>query len=150
MNFQFTKLSESYPIDAKGQAVKIEGKCVSYENQCAVRLSRAIYKATNINIFDGTNYTKKLGPVCTADGITHARGAEELFKHLKKYLGPPKKLSPKSRKGIAGRKGIVFFKDIKHFRGGRGDHIDLWDGSATKTGEYFSEAKEVWFWDIKN
>lgn len=47
---------------------------------------------------------------------------------------------------MASKKGIVLFKDIKGFRSGRGDHIDLWDGKATITGEYFQLSKEVWFW----
>jgi len=39
----------------------------------------------------------------------------------------------------------VFFKDLS---GHAIDHIDLWDGSRTKTGWYDS-ATELWFWELK-
>lgn len=35
--------------------------------------------------------------------------------------------------------GIVLFKDIRGFRGGRGDHLDIWTGTRTTTGrKYFN------------
>ena len=46
-------------------------------------------------------------------------------------------------------KGIIFFKDIDGFRGGVGDHIDLWDGRQATGGAYFDSAMAVWFWEIK-
>ncbi|MBK7086168.1 MAG: hypothetical protein IPH53_16480 [Flavobacteriales bacterium] len=85
------------------------------------------------------------------NGHKLATGAEALAKHLEKSLG----LAVKgvSKDDIKGKKGIVFFKDIKGFDNGSsgpdsGDHIDLWDGVKAKSGEYFSEAKSVWFWEV--
>lgn len=149
MELIFKDLDSKYPIDDKGKPIKIKGACSSFEHQCAIRLSRAIQQSTNLDIFTGTDYTKKLGPVCKDGEYKHARGAEELAKYLVKRLSKPKKFKPPSRTELKGKKGIIFFKDIKGFRNGIGDHIDLWDGNGTKTGHYFDSAKEVWFWDLR-
>ena len=90
------------------------------------------------------NYTE---PKCKHG---HARGAESLANYLRNKIGRPKisTTADDGIKGTAGKTGIVFFKDIMGFREGRGDHIDLWDGSTTKTGSYFDVCKQIWFYEL--
>ena len=47
--------------------------------------------------------------------------------------------------GISGRKGVVCFMNIPGY-GGQG-HIDVWDGSQTKTGAYW-DSQTIWFWEL--
>lgn len=154
MELSFDKLLKNYPVDEGGNRIKILGGCAKQINQCAIRLSHAIHKSTNKDIFASYSFmTKsglKSGQVCTANEKAHARGAEELAKHLAKQenLGAPKKYKPPSKASLKGKTGVVFFKNIKGFRNGQGDHIDIWDGSNTKTGEYFKDSEEVWFWKL--
>lgn len=132
----FESLSTHYPTE------RINGGCTNYENQCAIRLSYALSGA-------GTPIDSYTDPTCTVGDQKFARGAESLANFLYKRFGIPEKhLSAVARERIAKRTGIVFFKDIAGFRGGIGDHIDLWDGSATKTGEYFTSSSQVWFWEL--
>lgn len=111
----------------------------SWANQCAIRLSMALQKA-------GLSFAGYGDPVC-AHG--HARGAESLANFLWKAIGPAFKYSQGAESRVANQKGIIFFKDISGFRGGQGDHIDLWNGYNTKSGEYFQESGEVWFWPLQ-
>lgn len=113
----------------------IEG-CDVYQNQCAMRVSKALIDSG----FPLSNYTD---PKCGA----YARGAESLANHLwRKWGRPDIYTNPLTAKGrVQGRKGIILFKDLF---GGPGDHIDLWNGSGTKTGEYFKPCKQVWFFEL--
>lgn len=132
----FQSLSTHYPSE------RINGGCTNYENQCAIRLSHALSGA-------GMPIDSYTDPTCTVGDQKYARGAESLANYLYNRLGIPEKhSSANARKNISDRTGIVFFKDIAGFRGGIGDHIDLWDGSATRTGEYFPSCSEVWFWHL--
>lgn len=109
-----------------------------WENQCAIRLSVALTDA-------GFKLTEYRDPLCKHH---HARGAESLASYLRHQVGRPKIYTNAgdARAGIRDKTGIVFFKDITGFRGGRGDHIDLWDGRAAVTGEYFDACVQTWFW----
>ena len=109
-------------------------------NQCAIRISLCLIDAG----FQLTNYTE---PRCKHG---HARGAESLASYLWQQVGPPKiaKTSDQGIKNVTGKTGLVFFKDIKGFRGGIGDHIDLWNAGLTKTGDYFDSCKQTWFWPV--
>ena len=81
----------------------------------------------------------------------HARGAESLANHLWRSWGRPRIFSNPSsakRSMSTGGSGIVFFKDIAGFRNGIGDHIDLWNGFRTMTGEYFDSCNQVWFFSL--
>lgn len=111
-----------------------------FENQCAIRMSIALIKSG----FKLTHYTE---PLCKHG---HARGAEALAVYLKKYAGMPQvyKNADQARKSLGYKTGMVFFKDLTGFRGGRGDHFDLYFWGQTKTGEYFDFCKESWFWEV--
>lgn len=133
---RFDVLSRTYPTELQPCEQGREREW----NQCAIRLSLTLEGAG----FALKAYTE---PTCRHG---HARGAESLATYLWRHVGPPKRswTALEARAKIVGRQGIVFFKDIDGFRGGRGDHIDLWDGRETRTGEYFVRAKEVWFWPV--
>ena len=130
---RFNLLLDSYPSE---NAPCDQG----WDNQCAIRVSVALVDAG----FKLTNYTD---PLCKHG---HARGAESLANYLWKQIGPPKILkdAAKAKAHTKSKTGIVFFRNITGFRGGLGDHIDLWNQSATITGEYFDVSAETWFWSI--
>jgi hypothetical protein len=111
-----------------------------WENQCAIRMSIALEGA-------GFSLGDYSDPKCSHG---HARGAESLANHLWRSLARPQIFSNPSgaKSSLLSKRGIVFFKDISGFRNGTGDHIDCWDGTATKTGEYFSYCKQVWFFGL--
>lgn len=132
MTVTFDQLVANYPDDRFPCA---DG----WANQCALRMSVALEGAG----FDFAGYSD---PTCSHG---HARGAESLANHLWRTWGRPTiYANPSSAKGsLAGRQGVIFFKDIAGFRNGSGDHIDLWK-PGTMTGEYFSYCKQVWFYTV--
>ncbi|MEM6993733.1 MAG: type VI secretion system amidase effector protein Tae4 [Myxococcota bacterium] len=111
-----------------------------YANQCALRMSVALDDS-------GFSFSDYTDPLCSHG---HARGAESLANHLWRTWGRPKiyKASSSVKGSLSHSRGIVFFKDISGFREGNGDHIDLWDGNRTMTGEYFSSCNQVWFFGL--
>jgi hypothetical protein len=130
MPVDFATLRDSYPTD--------RSPCGDgWENQCAIRMSIALQGAG----FDFAGYGD---PLCSHG---HARGAESLANHLWREWGAPRVFRDGSsaKRSIGTSQGIVLFKDITGFRGGTGDHIDLWTGTSTMTGEYFNHCKQVWF-----
>jgi hypothetical protein len=130
---RFKQLIDSYPQEASPCDQK-------WDNQCAIRLSICLVDSG----FKLVGYTD---PKCKHG---HARGAESLANYLWIQAGPPfiYKDSGKGKIGTKSKTGVIFFKNITGFRGGLGDHIDLWDKTATMTGEYFNVSKEIWFWNI--
>lgn len=130
MSISFDDLNANYPTTGK----PCDGP---WANQCAIRMSIALAKSG----FDLSKYTD---PTC-AHG--HARGAESLANYLWRKLGRPQILKTATAAAIKTR-GIIFFKDIAGFRGGIGDHIDLWNGAKTRTGAYFGKCKQVWFFRL--
>lgn len=119
-----------------------------YINQCAIRLSMALNGERTLTVDKGT-YTE---PKC-AHG--HARGAESLANWLYDKIGRPKIYTDgaDAKKKIAGKNGIIFFKDCFQRDGEatrRGDHIDLWDGFTGRTyNDDANLASQVWFWELK-
>jgi hypothetical protein len=111
-----------------------------WENQCAIRMSICL-------LGSGFHFVNYRDPICQHG---HARGAESLANYLWRQVGRPR-ISTTSGAGRAWaleRRGIVLFRNISGFRGGRGDHIDLWDRTEAMTGEYFDRAAETWFWNV--
>lgn len=108
-------------------------------NQCAVRLSRALIDS---GVPMDSDYQGKL---CRHG---YARGAQDLGAFLKKKWGvrdygfeAPNKIPPQ----LSGKKGVIMFANIPDFDGQ--GHIDLWDGTRTRTGSYWS-ANPIWFWEL--
>ncbi len=132
LRIQFSRLWSSYPA--------VQMPCDGpYDNQCAIRLSIALIGAG----FALGGYTE---PRCKHG---HARGAESLAQFLTRSARPERFAAAIAQNRVSGRSGILFFRNLAGFRGGVGDHIDVWDGSATKTGAYFSISQEVWFWPVQ-
>ncbi|PRQ06737.1 type VI secretion system amidase effector protein Tae4 [Enhygromyxa salina] len=130
MGVSYGSLRESYPTD--------RSPCGDgWGNQCAIRMSIALEGA-------GFSFKGYGDPMCSHG---HARGAESLANHLWREWGRPQVITTPStaKRGIGTSSGIILFKDIAGFRGGSGDHIDLWNGIGTMTGEYFSACNQVWF-----
>lgn len=136
----FVSLWANYPSDIHPCNQTNTDGTKTWSNQCAIRMSLTLISSG----FHLTNYTE---PKCKHG---HARGAESLANYLLSQAGMPKiaKTAEAGKKNVAGKKGLVFFKDITGFRGGLGDHFDLWDGASTKTGEYFDSCKQSWFWEV--
>ncbi|QQO52766.1 MAG: hypothetical protein N838_04655 [Thiohalocapsa sp. PB-PSB1] len=130
---RFQKLLDSYPDET---APCDQG----WGNQCAIRMSIALVD-TGFKLIDYKD------PLCKHG---HARGAKSLANYLWKQAGPPfvSDTAAKGKSRTKSKTGIISFKNIAGFRGGLGDHIDLWDKNATMTGEYFDDCKETWFWSI--
>jgi hypothetical protein len=103
-----------------------------YENQCAIRMSLTLNAELTIKINKQT-YSE---PKCSHG---HARGAESLANWLwRHHLGRPTVFSEgvKAKAALAGKTGIIFFKDCFTRTGQTartGDHIDLWNKGTTKT-----------------
>ena len=128
-------------------------------NQCAVRMSVALCRSMNDDIFgpyDGGLHSDQCcaGPV----PCRHISSAQTLFRHLQRKLGFAFERLATGAAGISGRKGIVFFDDVFIRRNGTaGDHIDFWDGrtytneatgAGAPTGDLpmFDDARRgVWF-----
>lgn len=128
----------------------------AYANQCAVRLSRSVIES-------GIDFSDYPEPTCKGEGSfqgsSYARGAESLANYLYVKFGKNKTRrvfiinrnatqGGAAKKQLMHRKGIIFFRNIEGFRNGIGDHIDLWDGQQTTSGEYFNDSVEIWFWEI--
>jgi len=119
--------------------LRIGDKCAPYPNQCAIRMSRVINETDGelLNNFVGEN-------VCVSAGEMHVRGAQSLADHIEKDRGVPEiyEDGAKAREAMKGRTGIVFFDKVN---ANGTDHIDLWNGVNTQTGEYFNSNKIKFF-----
>lgn len=133
VTIQFAELSTHYPSE---QYPCADG----WDNQCAIRMSIAL-EGAGLSLADYHAHTCSHG---------HARGAEALASYLRNRLGRPQVFAnPSSAKAsLRSRRGIIFFKDITDFHNGTGDHIDLWDGSSTRRGQYFSRCRQAWFFNL--
>jgi hypothetical protein len=132
LRVQFQTLWGSYPSNH----MPCDGP---YDNQCAIRLSIALVGAG----FSFGGYTE---PRCKHG---HARGAESLAQFLSRAARPERLAPATAEASVAGRTGVVFFRNLPGFRGGQGDHIDVWNGTRTQTGAYFARCQEVWFWPVQ-
>jgi hypothetical protein len=142
----FINLWNSYPQYSPGSPV-CDGP---WANQCAIRVSIALCGERTLPVNSST-YSE---PRCSHG---HARGAESLANWLwkKAQIGPPRIYSNSAadRAKLLTKTGIIFYKDFYlqlNDAPGQptGDHIDLWDRGQTKSGDYFYEAKAVWFWEL--
>jgi hypothetical protein len=127
----------------------------AFENQCAIRLGESLRKSgVNFNTFKGAKCWHGHKPA-------HILRAEELATWLKSSFSPFKNVIEfegiNGFSSIAGKKGIIFFKDY-YGPAQQGDHIDLWNGSrltrysswfqfAFSDGRHYSDAT-VWFWAV--
>jgi hypothetical protein len=121
----------------------------NFANQCAIRLSVAMIGA-------GVSLASYRGVFCWfGHGRTHALRVEELGKWLhaqSSVFGVRERVRGANATSahFSGRTGIIMCRDFWG-RGTRGDHIDLWDGSAMAGGaaDYIDRSDDVWFWKIR-
>ena len=135
----FQSMWNSYPSERLPCGDQNRNGELSWKNQCSIRVSLALIGA-------GFPLIEYSDPKCSHG---QARGAESLANYLWRQVGRPQiaKNASDARKMVSqGMPGIVFFRNLDGFRGGEGDHIDLWNCVTTKTGQYFESCREVWFW----
>jgi hypothetical protein len=128
----FSKLWESYPGGHPYSDSKTGKPPKGYENQCAIKVSKAIHGA-------GIQMKSFNGASVTMDDLKTAVVATQLADWLKlqPFCGLPKE--PENITGkeweskIKSRSGIIYFENYWHRQGetkvATGDHIDLWNGS---------------------
>lgn len=116
---------------------------LNMSNQCAIRVSRALIGAGfPKSKFKSGSYTGKLCP------HGYARGAQDLAAMLGRIWGRRTVgwASPGGvPEGASAYKGVICFMNIPGY-GGQG-HIDLWNGSTTKTGAYWG-SETIWLWNM--
>lgn len=119
------------------------GCSMALPNQCAIRMSRCLIAGGwSKDAFKSTQYPGKVCP------HGYARGAQDLGAFLAKRWGNRTlgfSAPGSAPSAVSGRKGVVCFMNIPGFSGQ--GHIDLWDGSGTKTGDYWS-SQTIWFWEL--
>lgn len=136
----FNLLFANYPEDRQPCKELDQDGNIKYENQCALRVSVCLEKSG----FKLVNNDKKK---CKHG---HIRGAESLGRYLHKQSKRPKvyKNPAAGAKQIGEKMGIILFRNIDGFRGGQGDHIDLWIAGKTMTGDYSAHCQEIKFWEL--
>jgi hypothetical protein len=143
-------------------------------NQCAVRMSIALYRAGfGLESFPRRDRVHSGNGNCETNGAAHVLGALELARFLREALGDPQTFSPARRgRGCAAAfneirpaHGIVYFNNCFRREGeatAQGDHIDLFNGAQyfnqilrpraagdeTTGGDLFGRADGVWFWPL--
>jgi len=129
----FANLWESYPSGRPYVDHKTGKPPKGYENQCAIKVSKAIHGA-------GIEMKSFRGASVKLNNRNAAILATQLANWLKlqPFCGLPKE--PENITGkdweskIKGRSGIIYFEDYWRRAGEThtttGDHIDLWDGSS--------------------
>lgn len=129
----FSVLWASYPSRHPYVDPKTGKPPKGYENQCAIRVSKAIHGA-------GVEMKSFKGASVQLDGLKAAIGATQLADWLKlqPFCGLPSEPENVTGKDweskIKSRSGIIYFENYWHRPGetttASGDHIDLWNGSS--------------------
>ncbi|MFV8358393.1 T6SS effector amidase Tae4 family protein, partial [Flavobacterium sp. XS1P32] len=126
----------------------------NYQNACAIRISRALnYSRKPIPIFKN-----KLGEQKSEkgkDNLNYILDASSLLAYmLKSYSdNPPLHLEGKTPgeylKALKGKWGIYIMipKNSKSF--GASGHADFFSQTGCLSGCYFSDADEIYFWELK-
>jgi hypothetical protein len=125
-----------------------------YENQCAVRMGRAL-AANDIYMvpFKGARCGLPNHEPTGDDPAGHILRARELANYLRSQtgkLGNVKIYKKATPKDFEDKRGIMFIQKPTEARGL--DHIDLWDGRGLKQKtaniSWISACDQVWFWDL--
>ena len=128
----FQKLWDSYPSDQPYIDQKTGKPPTGYENQCAIKVSKAIH-GTGIEMKSFTGSSVLVNNLKTAVGATQLAN----WLKLQPFCGLPKEPENITEKEweskIKGKTGIVYFENYWYRTGetktASGDHIDLWNGS---------------------
>jgi hypothetical protein len=142
--YLFEKHYTKIDVDADN-ASTIAGLKKRVVNACAVRLSYAFNhisghqipsspKGVSGNVWKGLNGNYILGSLGFARYLTAQYGTPATHKpsvHLTDYRD---------------RRGMIFY-DVRGWANAYG-HVALWDGTKGWRGEFFKEARKVWFWEM--
>lgn len=104
-------------------------------NQCGVRMSVAICRAINQDIFDNFTGRNLHSTRCcageTANKYRHLARAQDLYDYLNNGLGYNFVESTRNPSDLIESPGIIFFENcFPNERGGVGSHIDYWNGDT--------------------
>ncbi|MGV3347003.1 type VI secretion system amidase effector protein Tae4 [Enterobacteriaceae bacterium LUAb1] len=131
----FDELWSAYPSD-KIKHLDPRTRKDIFEDHCAINVSEALYKCgVLMKTFKDTRCWNCPTPDATTKRGIHAIRAQELSDYLvtRPFAGCPSPLvltGNNFEKKVAGKTGIIFFKDY-WLRGNEkhptGDHIDLWN-----------------------
>jgi hypothetical protein len=141
---QFNKLWANHPYPKNPCDKK------TFTNQCAIRMGVALEKSgVDTNSFD-TKYPNRRCYPGFKHTPRHILAAQELANWMQTktlVFGSAEIHKKVTSNDFKARKGIVFIQN----GWGPTDHIDLWNGAAMKGGfpNYFTQGKEVWFWELK-
>lgn len=126
------------------QASAIAGLKKTVTNACAVRLSYALNCIAGHEIPHDPPGVR--GHVWQGVNGNFILGSKGFANYLTRTYGEPTKISPSvHQQDHAGRRGIVFF-DVRTWDDANG-HVALWDGTKGYRGQFFDEAKQIWFWE---
>lgn len=171
----FKTLWDNFPDadDLKKKCFNKQAKSAApFENYCAILMSECLIKS-------GVTLDKcpPRYKCWSHTGARHVILAEDLAGWLAKSpppgFGKPEKIPPTTfQKALAGRTGMVFFKDYwqrstksgkESFENRSGDHIDLWNKNRITEGSMayravieflglvsdLNKSREILFWEVK-
>ena len=114
-------------------------------NACAVRMSYAFNHISGHEI--PAQPAGVHGHVWTGVRGHYILGSKGFANYITKTYGDPEVHKPKHhQEHYTDRKGILFF-DVRGWADAYG-HVALWDGEKGWRGQFFEEAKKVWFWEM--
>ena len=127
VNFGLPHTEGRYPC-RRSRDLDIGGPRIT--NQCAVRMSVALCRSMNNDIFGAfTGGNVHSTNCCSGENkFRHITRAQSLFDYLNDTLNFNFQRVGSSPAELSGRKGILFLRHC--FRGGRGSHIDYWNGTT--------------------
>jgi hypothetical protein len=133
----------NYPTDPDPESIKrmIGGRVDLpwITNTCTIRMSYAFNRA-------GSPIPRKhpsLTTVRGGDGLWYAIRVREFKRYLEREFGAPG-VTGTMRSEFAGHQGILVF-DVEGWNDATG-HLDVWNGTRAKHGEYWEAAKAVYLW----
>lgn len=125
----------------------------SYQNACALRVSRALnYSGNRIPVFynnEGKQRTQK-----GADNLNYILDAASLLAYMKKTFlnSNPIHLVNKTptefKSAMNGKWGIYIMLPKNTTTFNASGHADFWSNTGCLSGCHFEDAKEIYFWEI--
>ncbi len=124
----------------------------NYQNACAIRVSRALnYSGKPIPVFINNKLEQKTEK--GKDGLNYILDASSLLAYMLKAFPdtPPVHLKNKTpdeyQKALNGKWGIYIMVPKSGF--GASGHADFYSQSGCLSRCYFSDAAEIYFWELK-
>jgi len=125
----------------------------SYQNACALRVSRALnYSGNPIPVF--YNNARQQRTQKGADNLNYILDAASLLAYMKKTFqnSNPIHLVNKTpaefKSAINGKWGIYIMLPKNTAAFGASGHADFWSNTGCLSGCHFEDAKEIYFWEL--